>query len=75
MTCQEMIDFLLAYVDEELAPEQRQVFDEHLRCACLNARALLLASAGLGPADEPIEGIGQSGLLVPVVRIVGLQRW
>ena len=31
MTCQEMIDFLLAYVDEELAPEQRQIFDEHLR--------------------------------------------
>ena len=31
MTCQELIDFLLAYLDEELPPEQRQVFEEHLR--------------------------------------------
>ena len=31
MTCQELIDFLLAYFDEELAVEQRQVFEEHLR--------------------------------------------
>jgi anti-sigma factor RsiW len=31
MTCQEMIDFLLAYFDEGLAPEERQTFEEHLR--------------------------------------------
>jgi anti-sigma factor RsiW len=31
MTCQELIDFLLAYLDEELAPEQRQPLEEHLR--------------------------------------------
>jgi len=31
MTCQELIDFLMDYLDEELAAEQRQVFEEHLR--------------------------------------------
>src|SRR5207302_11377675 len=31
MTCQELTDVLLAYLDEELTPEQRQVFEEHLR--------------------------------------------
>ena len=31
MTCQELIDYLVAYFDEELAAEQRQVFEEHLR--------------------------------------------
>ena len=31
MTCQELIDFLLAYFDQDLAPEQREVFEEHLR--------------------------------------------
>ena len=31
MTCQEMIDFLMDYLDEVLAAEQRQVFEAHLR--------------------------------------------
>ena len=31
MTCQELIDFLLTYLDGELAAEQSQVFEEHLR--------------------------------------------
>src|SRR5262249_8894482 len=30
MTCQELMDFLLAYLDEEMAPDQRQVFEAHL---------------------------------------------
>ena len=25
-----MVNFLMAYLDEELSPEQRRVFDEHL---------------------------------------------
>ena len=32
MTCQELLDFLLAYLDKELEPEQRQVFESHLHC-------------------------------------------
>ena len=30
MTCQELIDFLMDFVDDELAPEQRRVFERHL---------------------------------------------
>lgn len=30
ITCRELIDFLMDYVDDDLAREQRQRFDEHL---------------------------------------------
>lgn len=30
MTCQEFVDFLMAYLDEELAPAQREAFDGHM---------------------------------------------
>ena len=30
MNCREMVDFLMAYVDEELPEAQRQAFDAHL---------------------------------------------
>jgi len=31
MTCQELVDFLMAYLDGELPAEQRGVFEEHVR--------------------------------------------
>ena len=31
MTCQEFVDFLMAYLDGELAPEVRLVFEGHIR--------------------------------------------
>ena len=30
MTCQEMVNFLMAYLDEELSPDERRDFDAHL---------------------------------------------
>jgi anti-sigma factor RsiW len=30
MTCQELIDFLMRYLDGELTPPERQTFEEHL---------------------------------------------
>jgi anti-sigma factor RsiW len=30
MTCRELIEFLMAYLDGELPPEERARFDEHL---------------------------------------------
>jgi anti-sigma factor RsiW len=30
VTCRELIDFLMAYLDEELEPGRRAVFEEHL---------------------------------------------
>jgi anti-sigma factor RsiW len=31
MTCREFVDFLMAYLDEELPAEQRAVFERHIR--------------------------------------------
>lgn len=38
MTCREFVEFLMAYLDDELPPSQRREFDRHLaRCAdCVN---------------------------------------
>ena len=33
MTCQEFVDFLMAYLDDELEADVRTVFEEHVR-AC-----------------------------------------
>jgi anti-sigma factor RsiW len=30
ITCRELIDFLMAYLDEELPADQRELFDAHL---------------------------------------------
>ncbi len=30
MTCQELVDFLMAYLDQELAPDVRRVFEDHI---------------------------------------------
>ena len=30
MTCRELVDFLMAYLDDELAPESREAFEAHL---------------------------------------------
>lgn len=74
MTCQELIDFLLAYFDEELAPEQRQVFEEHLRLCpeCihyvetyrLTVRVTRLAcEAREEPGEQPPERLVQAILV------------
>jgi anti-sigma factor RsiW len=35
MTCREIVDFLMAYLDRELPADQRVVFEEHLNaCGC-----------------------------------------
>lgn len=38
MTCREILDFLMAYLDGELSPEVRAEFDRHLAVcpACVN---------------------------------------
>ena len=62
MTCRELIDFLLAYVDGELPPARRAVFDAHLALCAPCQRyldtyreAIALGRDACGPhADEPI---------------------
>jgi len=50
MTCGELIEFLMAYVDDELAPDRRAVFDAHLaRCeACRRYLATYREAVVLG---------------------------
>ena len=31
MNCQEFIDFLMAYIEEELPAEERKVFEDHIK--------------------------------------------
>ena len=40
MTCREFIEFLMAYLDGELPPEQSKEFDDHL-AKCTDCKAYL----------------------------------
>jgi len=61
MTCGELIEFLMAYVDGELTVERRALFDAHLG-ACAPCRrylatyreAVALGRAACGPPDAPV---------------------
>jgi anti-sigma factor RsiW len=59
MTCKEVLDFLMAYLDGELTAEQRAEFDHHLSIcsACRNYLASYQATLKLertvDPADAP----------------------
>ena len=63
MTCRELIEFLMAYLDGELPPASRRVFDAHL-AACPPCRrylasyreAIALGRAAFQPdhLDEPV---------------------
>ena len=66
LTCQEVIDYLSAYVAGELPPAEQAAMDQHIAVcpACVNFldsfRATLVAtqSPKLFPVDEPIpEGL------------------
>jgi anti-sigma factor RsiW len=59
MTCREIIDFLMQYLDGELVAEQRTVFEEHLgdcpECVCYiktYQETVYLARAAC-PPDDP----------------------
>jgi anti-sigma factor RsiW len=65
MTCRELIDFLMAYLDGELPAERRAVFDEHLEvcAACQRYLESYQQSIALGRAacdadapDAPVAG-------------------
>jgi len=61
MTCRELIDFLMAYLDHELAKDQSERFDRHLQecTACtgyMNAyvETIRLGRMACSPLDEPV---------------------
>lgn len=52
MTCRELIEFLMHYLDGELPPERRRVFEAHLAicAACRRYLATYEESVALGKA-------------------------
>ncbi len=60
MTCLEVVDFMMAYLDGELAPDQLRIFEQHM-AVCVECRAYLdnykktiaLGKVALAPSDEP----------------------
>jgi anti-sigma factor RsiW len=55
MTCQELIDFMMAYLDGELAPEPRAVFEAHLKMCppCVDYLGQYKTSVRLGQEAFP----------------------
>ena len=58
MTCQELIDFIMGYLDNELPPDQRAEFDRHMAVcpSCVDylktyEKTVLLAKTC---ADDPV---------------------
>ena len=55
MTCRDVLDFLMAYLDGELTAEQRAAFDHHLSLcdACRDYLASYRATLRLERAADP----------------------
>ena len=70
MTCKEVIDFIMAYLDAELSPEQRHEFERHLKVcpSCVNYLESYKTTVSMGKAamqdpDEPATGTVPEGLI------------
>lgn len=71
MTCQECVDFLMDYLDEQLPSQQRQVFDAHLaRCpqcrVFIDNYALTTRLLKQSSADAPGDSPGLGGAKAPI---------
>ena len=70
ITCREVVDFVMAYLDGELSPDQKHEFERHLGVcpSCLNYLNSYKATVSLGKSamqnlDEPATGTVPEGLL------------
>lgn len=70
ITCREVLDFIMAYLDGELTPDQRHEFERHLGVcpSCVNYLNSYKATVKLGKAamqnlDEPATGSMPEGLI------------
>lgn len=61
MTCQEFVDFIIAYLEEETSADQRAVFEEHIAACppCLSyldqyRETVALGIAACGEPDGPV---------------------
>lgn len=80
LACREVLDFIMAYLDEDLTPAQRREFDRHLGVcpSCTNYLDSYKATIKLGQAinqglDEPATGSVPDGLL-RAIREARLKR-
>ena len=74
MTCREVLDFLMSYLDRELTPEQHHQFERHLAVcpSCVNylenyQMTVRLGKAAMcGPGQASIEAIPEN--LIEAIR-------
>jgi anti-sigma factor RsiW len=73
ITCRELIDFLMAYLDGELPPDERALFEEHLHVCpdCVNFLESYRVSAALGKSlrcgDDQISAEVPEGLVQAIL--------
>lgn len=70
ITCREVIEFLLQYIEGELPPDQRKAFERHLElCASCVAyldgyqRSIRMGRAAMRSSDQSAKGQAPEGLL------------
>lgn len=70
LTCREMLDFLMAYLDNELNPDERFDFDRHLNVcpSCRNylvsyQHVIKLSRTAMADLDMPGEAIAPKSLV------------
>ena len=83
MTCRELIDFLMAYLDGDLPAERRSVFDQHLEIcdSCQRYLASYQQSIALGRAacdpdapDAPVPDEVPEELVQAILAARGARR-
>lgn len=73
MTCREVIEFLMAYLDGEVSPAQRAEFERHLAVcpSCMRYMKQYMETVKLGKAaftgDSPAAGAVPEGLIQAIL--------
>ncbi len=76
MTCRELIEFVMAYLDKELPPSQRAEFERHLTVcpSCVNyletyKRTIEVSKAACcGDLDKPVPDSVPKGLVEAILK-------
>lgn len=70
LTCREMLDFVMAYLDNELDPVQREDFERHLKVcpSCVNYLAsykltVQLGKSAMHDSNDPADTVAPRGLV------------